>query len=174
MSTHAAIIQQTPAGEFRGIYVHSDGYPEHTGRILAEHYTDERQVDALIGLGDLSSVGATPEECIAYHRDRGELKRIRGSVSLDWLRQQIDASYYYLWTNGEWKTFTSREFYDEAQDWDCAERESKPTEKSVEAELLEALCKLERGIRLWMSQGISDDDMKQAKAAIARAMGGQP
>ena len=36
-------------------------------------------------------------------------------------------------------------------------------------DLLAALKKLEEGVRLWMTNGVSDDDMKQAQAAIAKA-----
>ena len=38
-------------------------------------------------------------------------------------------------------------------------------------ELLAALERLERGVRLWVSVGVSDDDMTAARAAIAKAKG---
>lgn len=115
MSTHAAIIQATAEGEYRGIYLNYDGYPEHAGRILKEHYTSDEAVTALIGLGDLSGIEATPEASVAYHRDRGEKKHIRASKDLNWIREQLDTSYTYLWEEGEWRTFTSSEFYKETQ-----------------------------------------------------------
>jgi hypothetical protein len=40
-------------------------------------------------------------------------------------------------------------------------------------ELLESLKALERGIRLWMSEGVSDEVMTRAQAVIARAEGGK-
>ena len=39
-------------------------------------------------------------------------------------------------------------------------------------ELLAALVKLERGIRLWMTEGVTDADMTEARAAIHKATGG--
>ncbi len=65
--------------------VNYDGYVEHTGRMLVEHYNDADRVKALIALGDLSVLApsiecpeghsfATPVKgyTIAYGRDRGE------------------------------------------------------------------------------------------------------
>ncbi len=70
-------------GSFDSIYCHWDGYPDHNGRILFEHYQDRAKIDALITLGNISSLGAEIGEkhdfdarvqgqCNAYGRDRGE------------------------------------------------------------------------------------------------------
>ena len=85
MSTHAAIIRKTETGTFEGVYLHSDGYPSHAGRILLAHYQDAEKVAALINLGDLSFLDERVEPIgthsftwpekgttIAYGRDRGE------------------------------------------------------------------------------------------------------
>lgn len=42
---------------------------------------------------------------------------------------------------------------------------------SAAPELLEALERLEAGVRLWMSRGVTDEDMEIARAAIAKAKG---
>jgi hypothetical protein len=65
--------------------VNYDGYIDHTGRMLVEHYNDAESVKALIALGDLSVLGKSIEcpdghsfdnpvrgYTIAYGRDRGE------------------------------------------------------------------------------------------------------
>jgi len=68
------------------IYCHYDGYPDHNGRILTEHYTSLDKVKELLALGDLSILGPEIGEqqdfnnretqnsnwCLAYGRDRGE------------------------------------------------------------------------------------------------------
>lgn len=54
------------------IYCHWDGYPEHVGATLAEHYDTIEKVQELLRLGDLSQLGKTPADCVAYCRDRGE------------------------------------------------------------------------------------------------------
>lgn len=38
-------------------------------------------------------------------------------------------------------------------------------------DLLAALERLEAGVRLWISNGVSDEDMAAARAAIAKARG---
>jgi hypothetical protein len=83
MSTRSDIIRENLDGSFDRIYCHWDGYPSSNGKILLHHYTDPAKVDALIRLGDLSSLGPEigekhpfdqcPEgQCNAYLRDRGE------------------------------------------------------------------------------------------------------
>lgn len=39
-------------------------------------------------------------------------------------------------------------------------------------EMFEALERLEAGVRLWISRGVSDDDMAVARAALQKAKGG--
>ena len=40
---------------------------------------------------------------------------------------------------------------------------------SAAPELLEAVERLEAGVRLWISRGVTDEDMEFARAAIAKA-----
>jgi len=65
------------------VYCHWDGYLDHNGKILQEHYSDPFKLRELIDLGDLSSLapsigsqhafGKAPEgECTFYGRDRNE------------------------------------------------------------------------------------------------------
>lgn len=103
MSTPAAIIARTPAGEYRGIYLHHDGYLSYAGYLLAEHYTTEEQVQALIDKGDLSVLDTTPEECDAY-ADRGEAKKIRAAHASEAVEARIDhGGHVYLWEGQEWR-----------------------------------------------------------------------
>lgn len=62
MSTHAAIAFETEEGTRTAIYLHADGYPEGAGRTLAAHYDTLEKVRDLLALGDLSSLGETPED----------------------------------------------------------------------------------------------------------------
>ena len=54
------------------IYCHWDGYPEHNGQLLVDHYNSPSAIVELMELGDLSSLAETPAKCSAYHRDRKE------------------------------------------------------------------------------------------------------
>lgn len=85
MSTHAAIVVKMKDGSYQGIYVHHDGYRDGVGRTLIENYNDQKKAEALVALGDLSSLAPllaptsahtydNPQKdvTVAYHRDQGE------------------------------------------------------------------------------------------------------
>jgi len=129
MSTHAYAFRQNDDGTLTGIYIHSDGYLDGVGRMLAAHYPKREQVDALIALGDLSSLERsldcpeghsfnTPADgcSVAYHRDRGEPwkdaepKPFAGINTALAYCSGID--YVYLWT--------------EVPGWQCVGRFGKP------------------------------------------------
>ena len=54
MSTRSTLIAKLANGQTKSIYCHWDGYPEHNGQILLDHYQDQTKIDELIALGDLS------------------------------------------------------------------------------------------------------------------------
>lgn len=85
MSTNARVGVENADGSITSIYTHWDGYPEHHGPILTEHYDSEDLARALVALGDLSILGVELGEehdfdshdtsspaCLAYGRDRKE------------------------------------------------------------------------------------------------------
>jgi hypothetical protein len=116
MATRSHIGKQLPNGQIKYIYCHFDGYPEHNGKILKEHYIDESKVDQLLELGDLSVLGEeirekqdfdnrssqNPKWCLAYGRDRGE-SDVEARTSL--LRQFMDQEYNYVFADGKWKCY---------------------------------------------------------------------
>ena len=114
MSTSAAIIMKTATG-YAGIYCHSDGYKEHTGKILKEHYSDAAKVEKLIALGDISVlyplVDPTGEHSydkrekgvtVAYGRDRGE-EGMEPMIAdtIEELKDNIDDMHVYVF-DGSW------------------------------------------------------------------------
>ena len=88
MATRSTIAVQHADGRVSQIYVHWDGYLEHNGRILFEHYNTLDKVEKLVSLGDISVLAENIEpfddqpehsfdhpQCdvtIYYGRDRGE------------------------------------------------------------------------------------------------------
>lgn len=83
MATRSTIALEFADGTVGQVYCHWDGYLEHNGRILVEHYMDPFKLRQLIDLGDLSSLHANIGEkhdfndryedgCTFYGRDRGE------------------------------------------------------------------------------------------------------
>ena len=83
MATRSHIGVKNVDGTIDFVYCHWDGYPENNGKILVNHYQDMDKVNALMKLGDLSSLGEeigwkhdfdkwVNGQCNAYGRDRGE------------------------------------------------------------------------------------------------------
>lgn len=96
MGTRSTIALEFADGTVEQVYCHWDGYLDHNGKILAEHYSDPFVVRNLIDMGDLSSLGtqighahpfsphSSKEDqalyehakdqgyCTFYARDRGE------------------------------------------------------------------------------------------------------
>jgi hypothetical protein len=98
MATRSTISIETPEG-IRSIYCHFDGYLDHNGKILKEHYDTAEKVNALIDLGDISSLGEDLEKTVAYHRDRKEPLRI----NIVNTTSDIDTlDYNYLFREGKW------------------------------------------------------------------------
>ena len=57
MGTRSTIALEFADGTVHKVYCHWDGYLEHNGAILQEHYTDAFKLRDLIDQGDLSSLG---------------------------------------------------------------------------------------------------------------------
>jgi len=62
MSTRCRIGIKNNDGTIDSIYCHHDGYIEHVGSILVNHYKDEKKIRKLLELGDMSSLGTEPVE----------------------------------------------------------------------------------------------------------------
>lgn len=83
MATRSTIALEFADGTVGQIYCHWDGYLDHNGKILLDHYSNPYVLRDLIDLGDLSSLGLrigtqhefdtrVEGECTFYGRDRGE------------------------------------------------------------------------------------------------------
>lgn len=83
MATRSTIAIEYLDGTIRQIYCHWDGYLDHNGRILQEHYSNPNKLNQIIELGDLSSLGknigtkhdftdSIADQCKFYGRDREE------------------------------------------------------------------------------------------------------
>ena len=120
MSTHAAIIMKEN-DVVNGITCNFDGDLNHVGKILKEHYTDKKKVEALILLGNISSLdesiecpeGHTWENpmdgyTVAYTRDRGEPYKKLFNNEFATLRMMEVCSYNYLYEDGKWYLVVNR------------------------------------------------------------------
>lgn len=116
MSTNSKIGIQNTDGTVSAIYCHWDGYPQHNGVMLTEHYKNREKVQQLINLGSISSLGKyvfpegehdfnKPEDgtTVAYHRDRGEDLIIEQYSSVEEYLKGDLREYGYLFTaDNEW------------------------------------------------------------------------
>jgi len=71
MATRSRIAIENQDGTVTSIYCHFDGYLEGVGKKLFNHY-DREKTEKLMELGDISVLGESTLDTIAYHRDRGE------------------------------------------------------------------------------------------------------
>lgn len=117
MATRSRIAIEKENGSVESIYCHWDGYPSHNGQLLLDCYSDREKTQALIDLGDISSLAPNlepqgkhtfnspePGTVVAYGRDRGETrigKKYHASVP-DFFDGDIEEWGYLLTQEGEW------------------------------------------------------------------------
>ena len=123
MATRAIIAKLDDNG-VKAIYNHSDGYLEHAGRILAEHYRDESKVDELIAQGDVSIIDENigvkidfndyktryaNKQCKFYMRDRGEkykqAEQLKDETELIEFSNNCDVDFIYMFAYGYWYVY---------------------------------------------------------------------
>ena len=124
MATRATIAKLDDNG-VKAIYLHSDGYLEHAGRILDSHYTHPDAVDTLLSYGDVSmldeNIGVkidfndyktryANKQCKFYHRDRGEDKKEAATLKdenelIEFAIKKCDAQFIYMFAYGHWYVY---------------------------------------------------------------------
>lgn len=65
MSTRCRIGLEKADKTIKSIYCHFDGYPEGVGKTLKEHYNNPADIEKLLELGDISSLGTFYDEALA-------------------------------------------------------------------------------------------------------------
>jgi hypothetical protein len=71
MATRSRIAIENQNGTVNSVYCHFDGYLSGVGKTLFNHY-DQEKLEKLLELGDISVLGESTLDTIAYCRDRGE------------------------------------------------------------------------------------------------------
>ena len=112
MSTRSRIGCTQCDGTIKSVYCHSDGYLDGVGKTLLESYCDPTKIDALIALGDLSSLGSDLLfNTQAYMRDRSEtgceaIESLNVTAFIE-VADGSDAEYAYLWADSQWTVWSS-------------------------------------------------------------------
>jgi hypothetical protein len=71
MATRSTIALEYADGSVDVIYCHWDGYLEHNGKLLVNHYSDPFLVRDMLDMGSVSSLAETLESTEFHHRDMG-------------------------------------------------------------------------------------------------------
>ena len=136
MSTSAYVGKEFEAygteTAIQAVYVHSDGYVDHTGKVLLEHYSDPNKVEDLVERGSVSFLGQEIGEkhsfyshavehrnwtCF-YHRDRGDEWESCHPLLVDTPEElQGNASYTYIFgVDGKWRVAKSTGYFISLED----------------------------------------------------------
>lgn len=112
MSTRSFICKyDTDKKAYRAIYCHFDGYVKGVGAMLDANYDTESKIDALLDLGDISSLEPTVEETRknAYKNSK---PRYLAHIDEEVLNSDIEFVYLYI-SKGLWQVYMVN-----SQSWD--------------------------------------------------------
>ncbi len=100
MSTRATIACKQEDGRYAAIYLHFDGYHDHAGRVLKEHFTSIESARALVVGGDIRSLAndGTPER----FTDGNRTVVMPTRAALHEFARNCGTEYVYLFENGCW------------------------------------------------------------------------
>lgn len=104
MATRSTIALEYADGTVGQIYCHWDGYLDHNGKILQEHYTDAFKVRDLLDGGDTSTLSENVADCEFYTKRGEELNPQRmykdfQEYARECQREEYD---YILRRDGKW------------------------------------------------------------------------
>jgi hypothetical protein len=147
MGTRSTIALEFADGTVQQVYCHWDGYLDHNGAILKEHYSNPFKLRDLIDLGDLSSLRPEIGEKHAFSQFE--------------LRAEEVAGYKILTEN--WTTFYGRD-----RGEDCPARKYKNTDEYFDCSQQEEYDYILRTDGVWYVRCYTTDGkwltMEEAKA----------
>ena len=100
MSTRATIACKQEDGRYEAIYLHFDGYQDHAGRVLKEHYTSIESARTLVAGGDIRSLAndGTPER----FTDGNRAVVMPTRAALHEFARNCGAEYIYVFEDEAW------------------------------------------------------------------------
>ena len=123
MATRSTIAVQHANGTISQVYCHWDGYLEHVGKLLLQHYNSQPLAEMLVNGGSISSLGERIEPegahsfdnaekgtTVFYCRDRGEELRVEMYQDAAAYRcEAVQEEFNYVFVNGVWYEMGSRD-----------------------------------------------------------------
>ena len=108
MATRAQVARFSGPTEIETIYNHYDGYPDHLGQALKDHFNNQDAVIDLMDGGNLRYID--PETGEPEHFKNERSNRIKGAdieelfgEYADWV-DSSSGEYAYIWDGDEWHT----------------------------------------------------------------------
>jgi hypothetical protein len=101
MSTRATIAVRRADRTYAAVYLHYDGYPEHTGALLMANYKTIEEAETLVEGGDIRSLDAVTGEAERFaDGDPAAILPTNDSL-LDFARN-CGARFVYVFDDGAW------------------------------------------------------------------------
>jgi hypothetical protein len=123
MATRSSIAVQHEDGTISSVYCHWDGYLEHVGKMLVDHYASQELAETLVSGGAISQLQkriapvsaahnfAHPEKDVTvfYARDRGEELKVNKFDNIEMYRLTNDwQEYDYIFRKGAWQLWRGK------------------------------------------------------------------
>ena len=106
MATRSTISLLTNVGTIVTVYCHWDGYLEHNGKILHDHYTTMANVQDLLSLGAISALDKDIIDTVYYYRDREQSwETSKPGLYSNWeyfINNMYAEEFNYIFADGEW------------------------------------------------------------------------
>ena len=83
-------------------YCHYDGYLDHTGRMLFDHYNSQKKAKELVDLGDMRAIKETPELVRENNSTPNAPKTYRTISSYMYRVDALSIEYIYMWDKNMW------------------------------------------------------------------------
>lgn len=112
MGTRSIIAKSQMSGSFIAIYCHWDGYPDCNGRILVNHWTNQKDIDELFSLGHLSALGHNIRTCSAFgNKEKENRAEVLGNIPIASIIEKFSIGgieYLYVWNyDNTWTCYNS-------------------------------------------------------------------
>lgn len=101
MSTRATIAIRRADGFYDAVYLHYDGYPDHTGVILMQNYGNQTEAQTLVRGGDLRCLQRETGEP-EYFSDGNPTAMMPTNAALIEFARNCGANYVYVFEDGTW------------------------------------------------------------------------